>query len=327
MAILADRRNYDVKTMAEGLERMLSRAGVQSTVVFDGLNDLGRLPIHWSEYITSAPTIFRFLRMRQFDAIVVVKLPGGLASSLFHVETLRRLLPRTPLVLYSKSNDATESGIWRIEEKAQELPMGRFDWYLAASVPRDSSSLRSSHPVSVIGLDLNDGTPPPGSKPQFEALLDFERPEYVAQRAVQIQALEDAGIRYAVLQRTYSIERMKSIYRTTCVYFLANPHVFGLPICEVQACGGYVCTPDADWCRCHSLTSNVIVYGNDKRLLVEELQRIRGDYDPQRVIRTFRTSEPSLFYGNDEKIQEFIGQVRSGAITSESHRRYSGVPT
>ena len=366
IAILADDRNTYVKPMADGLERMLSRIGVRTTVFYDGLQRLTALPDLFTRYVTrgapdlkglarhtlgyvvhQVPSMLRFLaRLRSFDAIVIVQsIPTAFLRSFFKDETLRALLPNTPIVLYDLFYLPTrgpwarwlKDGTNKFIDQPGNWGLERYDWCLCASVVSETPMPAGAQPFSLIGLDLDDGTLTPDRKHEFIALIDFEYPETVRQRAVQIQACEEAAVPYIVLNGQYSISRIREIYRKTCVYFLASRESFGLPICELQACGSYVFTPSLHWCPSHwlkadlsqpgpgELSSNFILYHDDKNCLIRELQRIRANYDPQRVVDTFRRYHPQLSYGNEEELRDFVRKLRNGVINSGCHSGYEGI--
>jgi hypothetical protein len=367
IAILANRNDSYVKPMAEGLQRMLSRVGAYGTVFYDGLERLSRLPTPFTEYIRhngvgatrilrrvarylkdEAPSVFRFVTaMRGFDAIVVVNsMPDVFLRSFFHDRTLRALLPATPIVLYDVFYLPTRGpwARWLREGRPQSYVttggnwgLERYDWYLCASVVSETPMPDGPQPVSVIGIDLDDGTLRPGPKPVFSALIDFEYAENMQERAVQIQALQSAHIPYTVLHGHYRIDKIREIYRSTCVYFVASRESFGLPICELQACGSYIFTPDTHWCPSHwvkpdlsqagpgELSPNFVIYHNDQQLLIRELHRIRAGYDPQVVVSTFRRWHSQLFSGNDAELQRFIDKLRDGTINSRSHTNFGNI--
>lgn len=139
------------------------------------------------------------------------------------------------------------------------------------------------HFYSLIGLDLDDGTLFPDQRGEFRALIDFEqnRGKYPEYRKVQLEALELAGVDHEVLEGSYSIEEIRAIYRRTSIYFLASSEAFGFPICELQACGSLVFTPDMYWPASHwlgddyyakrepRLSPNFVMYENDPAMLAE----------------------------------------------------------
>lgn len=364
IAILANRAASYVRPMAEGLKRMLSSVDVEATIFYDGLDDLSGLPEAFDEYVrrngndprrvarraatyflTEAARVRRFVRaLRRFDVIVVVNtIPNAFLTSFFDDRTLRRLLPHIPIVLYDVFYLPTRGSWsrWLLEGKPERgvqpghhWGLDRYDWYLCASVVSETPLPAGPNPYSLIGLDLDDGTLYPEEKSEFTVLIDFECTEYMAERAIQIQACEESGTKYVVLHGHYPIDQIRAIYRKTSAYLLAMRESFGLPICELQACGSYVFTPYTEWCPSHSLKSdlsrpgpgdlspNFIVYGNDKNRLIEELRRIKAAYDPGAVVANFHEYHPQLFRGDEVALDDFITKVRSGQITSRSHRNY-----
>jgi len=345
---------------------MLSRVEVRSTVFYDGLQQLSSLPLPFRDYIMrdgidlkrvtrhtlgylvhQIPAIIRFAaRLRTFDAVVVVSsIPTAFLRSFFSDRTVRALLPNTPIVLYDVFYLPTRGpwGKW-LKEGTHKFVDGpgnwgleRYDWYLCASVVSETPMPPGPQPYSLVGLDLDDGTLRPEQKTEFIALLDFEYPETVRERAVQIQACEEAAVPYVVLNGHYSIQKIREIYRNTSVYFLASRESFGLPICELQACGSYVFTPDIHWCPSHwlktdvsqpgagELSPNFVVYHSDKSYLIQELRRIRATYNPQKVANTFQRYHPQLFHGNEHELRVFVQKLQSGAINSQAHRTHDGI--
>ena len=112
---------------------------------------------------------------------------------------------------------------------------------------------------------------------------------------------------------------------------------FGLPICEVQACGSYVFTPYSEWAPSHwlkkdvmqpgpgELPSNFVVYDNDKDLLITEIKRVKAMYDPKEVVNNFHRNHRHLFHGDSEELKRFIQMVERGQIHSKSHEQYAGI--
>src|SRR6516165_10709991 len=122
VAILSNNAASFVRPMAEGLQRMFSRAGVNSSIFVEGLADLERLPDTFHRYIREngpgsvriarriaryllieAPALYRLVRkLQRFDVIVVVNsIPKAFMRSFFKDATLRGLVPHVPIVLYS----------------------------------------------------------------------------------------------------------------------------------------------------------------------------------------------------------------------------------
>src|SRR6266508_2917539 len=121
IAILANNAASYVRPMAEGLQRMLSRIGVESTVFYDGLAQLSRVPDAFDQCVKAngtdsrsvakrivkylvkdMPATLRFVqRLRRFDAVVIVSsVPKAFFTSFFGDHMLRSLLRKTPSGLY-----------------------------------------------------------------------------------------------------------------------------------------------------------------------------------------------------------------------------------
>ena len=367
IAILANDAASYVKPMAEGLERMFRRIGVNARVFYNGLADLGRIQDSFRSYveknnatywrafkrtvrfaIEEAPDLYRFmLHLRSFDAVVIVQtLPANFMNSFFNDGVVRSLLPGTPLVLYDLFYLPTR-GPWPIWLKEGRPEMGiptggnwgldRYDWYLSASVVSETPMPSGVQPYSLIGLDLNDGSIAPGDKSEFVALLDFENPQNMRERAIQIQACEESRTKYVVLQGRYSIDTIRRIHGTSSIFFVSMRESFGMPICEAQGSGNYVFTPYDDWCPSHwlkpdlsmagpgALSPNFIVYHNDKRKLIQEIERVKRTYNPAMVLRNFHKYHSQLFFGNDAELSVFVGRLRDGAITSRTHEQHGDI--
>ena len=367
IAILANDAASYVKPMAEGLQRMFRRLGVDSTVFYDGLAELGRVQDTYRSYVEKnnatswrvvkrtlrfmleeVPHQYRFmLRLRSFDAIVIVQtLPANFMNTFFNDQAVRSLLPDTPLVLYDLFYLPTR-GFWgpALKEGRPELgiPAGghwgldRYDWYLCATVVSETPMPSGVQPYSLIGLDLNDGSIAPGDKSEFVALLDFEDPANMRERAVQIQACEESQTKYVVLHGRYPIETIRRIHGTSSIFFVSMRESFGLPLCEAQGAGNYVFTPYSDWCPSHwlkpdlstegpgELSPNFIVYHNDKRKLIQELERVKRIYNPATVVHNFHKYHPQLFFGNDAELSVFVGKLRDRSITSRTHEQHGHI--
>src|SRR5690349_13899495 len=185
--ILANDRASFIQPMAEGLARMLISAGVDAQVHLDGLAHLMRaLSIDFStarSFVGSSTKLLGNRRefdtfvesLRGADAIVVVaNVPGSFSRSLYpNIEVLRELLPDVPIVNYDLHYLPTlyswSKAILRDEEtkltrehlevlRKGKFGLERYDWYLMASVATEIPLPAGRHPVSLIGLNLDDGS-------------------------------------------------------------------------------------------------------------------------------------------------------------------------
>jgi hypothetical protein len=347
---------------------MLHEAGCAATVHYDGLAALmmRQRPDFSSLRALAGSTLRLRESHRVFSSlleklegadliIVVANVPGSFSPGFLpNVELLRERFPSTPVVNYDLHYLPTLDSWGRFLLKGERTQLtqadvsvfdkGRFgleryDWYLMASVGTEVPLPSGAHPYSLIGLDLDDGTLFPDQKGEVRALLDFaqDRGNYPSFRDVQIAALEKSGIEYEVLDGSYTIEQIRAIYRRTSLYFLASSEAFGLPVCELQACGSLVFTPDPYWPASHwvgrnyyakrepRLSPNFVVYENDVERLSDLVRTTASVVNPVKVRETFEEYQPELLHGDRAELERFLADVSSGKIHSRLHREHASV--
>jgi len=365
VAILGNRELGYVRPMAEGLKRMFSDINVTAELFYDGHGQLAKVQPALRQYlgkasqgsaikntlkyfIREAPSFYPFLQqLRRFDVIIVVNsIAGAFLKEFFRDEALRYWLPQIPIVLYDVFYLPTR-GPWGKWLKEGNPDMGvfrsgnwgleRYDWYLVSSVVSECPLPKGRQPYSLIGLNLADSSLRVEPKKEFTALIDFEFPEHMSERAIQILACDKANVKYLTLHGRYSMQDIRSIYRQCSIYFLAHRESFGLPICELQVCGSYVFTPYSKWCPAHwikgdlaqpgpgDLSPNFITYNNDLDRLISELCRVRSSYDPYEVVNRLNSYHPQLHYGDVKELEKFVQLIESGEISSKSHEQYAGI--
>jgi hypothetical protein len=366
--ILANDRASFIKPMAEGLARMLGRLGVDARLHYDGLGKLMlRQSFEFSSPRAVAGSTLRLRRdRREFEEfaeslngtdviVVVANVPGSFARALLpNIELLRSRFPDVPIVnydlhylptlyswgrqilrgestlLHSHHTRVLRKGYWGLE---------RYDWYLMASVGTEVPLTREPHPYSLIGLDLDDGSLYPDQKGSIQALVDFpqNRLHYPEFREIQIEALRLAGVDYVALDGSYTTTEIRKIYRASSIYFLASAEAFGLPICELQACGAKVFLPDPHWAASHwlgkdyfverapELSPNFVVYENDAHALSHRIRQVADSINPAEVRATFERVQPELLHGDIGELKSFLERIDSGAIHSRLHGEHASV--
>ena len=368
VAILGNAKNSFVKPLAQGLARMTAACGETAEIHYDGLEILS-LPIRmsWASPRTAASRAVRMsgnrrrfeglvARLRDADVIVVVAhVPASVSrSSLENVEALRERLPDCPIVnydlVYLPTVEKWGAAMLRGEEvglgeadlrmfAAGSFGMERYDWYLVASVASEVPMPSGPQPYSRIGIDLDDGSLYPDQQGEPRVLVDFpqSRKNYPAFRDVQICALEQSGIPFQVLEGPLDRDQIRTIYRKTGIFFLAHRESFGLPICELQACGSLIFMPRPEWAGAHWIKSdpsvagpgrhsaNFVVYQNDVGSLVDRLHVVRDSFSPDRVVKTFLESHPQLFRGDREALAHFFTMVNQGKVHSRLNREHVGI--
>ena len=357
IAILSDNANSFRKPMAEGLSRLLTKVECKNQLFYDGLRWLqhdGKIEVNYfttGKFLLAIREITRYLRyflflrkIKQFQLIIVVmNTPAAfMRDRLCSIEKIRSRY-EIPIVLYDLHYLLTKGPWYQLLKdgdpkrnlKPNNFGMNRYDWYLAASEKNENPLPRSPQPLSVIGLDLKDGTLFQEQE-EFIALLDFERKATASVRKLQIRALNETGTKWIELNGQYSIEEIRAIYRKVALYFMASRESFCLPICELQICGSYIVTPYKRWAPAHyikdsfapgegCLSENFIVYDNDLEKLKQLIVRIKKDWKPNRVVRNFAENYPSLYDGDLQELERFLGLFESGKIPHTLHKRHSAL--
>jgi hypothetical protein len=347
IAIMANRANSFVLPMAKGLQRMFNELEVEANIFYDGLAMM-RLCLNAKQpAISILRTIAKKIaaypyivgKLRDYDAIVVItSLPSAFQRTLNGVELVRKLLPDKPIVNYSQYYLPTRGPWGRILKEGGHYGMERYDWYFANSIVSEYPLPDGIQPCSRIGINLDDSSLFPQTKREFMALIDFERSDYLQERTIQIEALQETNTKYIVLKGHYPTNEIRQIYRECSIYFVAHRESFGLPICELQACGSYIFTPYANWCPSHwikqdptipgpgMLSPNFVVYENDKPTLIKEIDRVKASHDPRVVFDHFIDYHPHFFYGDLDELGRFIHKLEEGEINSNSHTHYYEIP-
>lgn len=191
----------------------------------------------------------------------------------------------------------------------------------------------------VIGLDIDDGSLYPDQGGNFLALLDFAQSGWIYPevRELQLEALRIAGVNYVVLEGKYAVDDIRAIYRRTSAYFLASSESFGLPICELQACGSLVFTPDVSWAQGHwldddsasasepRLSPNFVVYERDPEKLAARIRLAASSSNPGAVLATFMECQPHFLHGDRAVLAEFLAGVDSGRIHAGLHTAHAPI--
>ncbi|QHI70671.1 glycosyltransferase family protein [Tichowtungia aerotolerans] len=344
IAILGNLTPGYICPMTQGLERMLRELRAHPTVFPLSLNLLS----HSAGIKGSLKHIFfrpYMSRLAEFDAIIVVQHLRDAFTTALAIETLRLLVPDTPVLLYDLTYLPTVGrwGPW-LKSAGNELwgsgsqtfrGLKRYDWYLCVSKQNRLPMPAEEQPCSEIGIYLDDDSLYPAPKSSFRALIDFEREAFPGERKLQFEALKETDTDYVVLQGQYPISAIREIYRTCSIYFLAHMESFGLPICELQACGSRIMTPYADWCDAHRLPDaslgshhrlppNFVIYDNHKETLIHEIQRVKEKADPKAVAESFRRHHGHFLTGNPDALQDVLDRISRKEITAQSHQEYTG---
>ncbi|HLE56725.1 MAG TPA: hypothetical protein VJB15_06560 [Rhodothermia bacterium] len=368
LAILANELHSFNRTIAAGLARMALACGVTADVYPEGLRVLdGPVSLDFATARSAVGSGIHLMRNRRMldrlvdqvagssVIVVVAHVPISFArGALRNIELLRERLPEIPIVNYAHyylptmdkwgaavlrgvNNGLTEEDLHNLRRGS--FHMSRYDWYLVASVTSEIPLPPGPQPYSIVGVDIDDGSLFPEQNGELRGLIDFaqNRMNYPSFRKTQIAALERAGIPYRILKGQFSRSEIREIYRHTGAFFLAHRESFGLPICELQACGSRIFTPRPEWAGAHwikedltvpgpgYLSPNFCVYDDDLGKLTEQLAELKSSFDPARNVRVFEEFHPRFLRGDPEALAGFLNRVEDGTINSRSHLEYENV--
>ena len=362
IAIMANMADSFVKPLAIGLGTMCKQVGIEFTIFYDGLFFLDHNPpppkirfkgpkaLLLSTYQSVFPPFKKrfdqiWKELESHDCMVVIETMPicYLRDRLTRIEEFRQRFPDKPVVLYDLIYLST-LGEWisflkngndyhGFIQGKNHYGLERFDWYLIGSASTDFPMPEGPQPISLIGCHIDDGSLYPEQK-EFHALVDFERPNHMKERAIQILALEDTNTPYTVLHGRYAQTEIRRIYRSSSIYFLAHLEAFGLPIAEVEACGGIVFSPYQNWALGHyqkpdlskrgsaPLSSNFKVYNNNLETLKSMIEEAKSTFNSKKNLLVFQKEDDRFFHGNLDELKAFTDKFKSGEFTSSSHKSY-----
>ena len=346
-AILTTSETGFQPVLAESLATSLKYFGAKSAVMQGAARWLNNPSGNLSVKRRIADGIYRMNarrivnRLKAFDAVIFVSnIPTAFLNSYFNDRWLRSCLPETPLILYQNYYLPTR-GKWASYLKAGNVSLGipspghfgieRYDWYLCTSTVSEDPFPRQPQRCSRIGLRLASPELFPQQQ-EFRALVDFPRDAHKEEREIVTSTLSKLRIPATTLQGHYPRHKIREIYRNTSCYFVAHRESFGVPICELQACGSLVFTPYNDWCPSHwlkddihvcgegRLTENFRVYQNERSLLEEQLATAVRDWEPGIVRSRFLEEQAIFYWGDTTELARFVENVRFGRIHSKLHK-------
>lgn len=330
-AILCNKENSFPLPMAKGLERMLTRIGEDSEVFTDGWKLIRAYQrtnkMFWVKkcvlfFLKQIQTI-KLRRLKHFDAIIVVgHMPNAFRRHFIDRKLIHQCLGNLPVVLYDLVSLLDKQQWEQNLRKNKDHTLELYDHYLLISPIHNKQY--PSHPSSTtIGIDLDDSLMHPEQK-NFQVILDFDRSGYEENRRLQIKALELTETPYIQLRGQYSRETLMKLFRESAALFLSFPESFGLPVCEIQTCGGVVFCPNAGWVNMHQITSNRVgkpdftpnfnFYSEKLDTLVSQIINLRENFNAEKNRLVFSCNQGLFLNGSTKALQEFVRKLRTKEI-------------
>lgn len=335
IAILTKEAFSSPRILAESLAHQLIGVGVETQIFFDidVLNRLvsyqnSKLSFHYwlQKKIVHYFNDRKIIRaLKKMNAVVISEcIPNGFWKQLYNVEKLKSILQIPVLIyeVYYLGNAITQVAALK---KNKDALMERYDGHLFVSPVTETRGEMEPN-AFCIGLMANTWGLQPLPKKELMALVDFVQPGFETHREMQIRQLEKAGIPYISLERHYTIEEIRGIYRQVSIYFMQSSEAFGLPILECLCTGAQVFTPDSSWPMSWRLDEKPEVHRpgilpdcftlyNDEDNLLQKLLDFKENFNPVEtpleVFIEFLKTYPAFYEGNQTELNRFIDFIKS----------------
>ena len=333
--ILTRKDHGSPRVLAETLQLQLCENSIDTEILFE-IDILSRL----EGYKTSKLSFHFWLQkkiaywlndrkviqvLKQADAVVISEcIPNAYWKSLYNVTKLRTIINKPVFIyeVYGLCNAPTQIiSLQKSGEQVQE----RYDGHLFVS-PITEIRSKPLYNSFCIGLLAKTWNLQPLPKKELIALVDFAQSGFESYRDIQIRQLEKAGIPYICLERRYTIDEIREIYRTVSIYFLQSYEAFGLPILECLCTGAQIFTPNSGWPMSWRLDKNPEVHGpgilpicftvyNGEYDLLQKLFEFKDKFHsvetPLKVFNEFLTTYPIFYEGYQAELNRFLNYIES----------------
>ncbi len=335
IAILTREDYRSPRILAESLKLQLEQAGIEAKIFYyiSLLNRLlgykqSKLSFHFwlkkiiSNYLSDQK---QMRELKNFDAVIISEcIPNAFWKSLYNVEKLKTIIKKPVFIyeVYWLGNAPTQ--IATLQNNGDDVEE-RYDGHLFVS-PVTEIRARPLPNTFCIGLLAKTWNLQPHPKQELLALVDFAQPGYESYREIQISQLTRAGIPFIALERSYTLEEIRDIYRQISIFFVQFPEAFGLPILECLSAGAQVFTPDSGWPMSWRLDEKPEVHGtgilpscftvyNGEDDLLQKLLAFKENFQPEilplRVFADLVKYYPGFYKGDDDAIKKFLEFIKS----------------
>ena len=259
------------RILAESLQMQL-RENINDTEILFDINTLSRLV----GYVESKLSVHFWLQkkianwfndrrviqaLKQADAVVISEcIPNAYWKRLYNITKLKTIIKK-PIFIYEVywlGNAPTQ--VEKLGQNQDALPES-YDGHLFVS-PVTEIRARLLPNIFCIGLMAKNWNLQPHPKQELLALVDFAQRGYEVYRHIQISMLQKAGIPFIALEKRYTIDEIRGIYRQVSIYFMQSSEAFGLPILECLCTGAQIFTPNSGWPMSWRLDENPEVHSH-----------------------------------------------------------------
>jgi hypothetical protein len=269
--------------------------------------------------------------LKKADAVVICDcIPNGFWKRLYNVEKLKKITKK-PVLFYEVfylGNAPTQ--IERLHKNNDPLPE-RYDAHLFVSPVTEIRGKNQANSF-CIGIMAKTWNLKPLPKKDLIALVDFAQPRYEKYRETQIRQLQKAGIPFINLERKYSIDEIRDIYRSVSIFFVQFPEAFGLPILECLCAGVQIFTPDSGWPMSWRLDDDPQVHGPGQlpgcftvyegaddlyNKLIEFKMNFNKEDTPLKVFDSFIKHYPAFYNGDKTGLQKCIAFLEDRSMENK----------
>lgn len=346
IAIITRPDQKSPRILAEALKLQLEESGVSAFIFFEAAvvsrlvtKRRSGLNFHFwlRRKILNYPHDRKLLRtLRQFDALIISEcIPNAFSEQLYNIAALKQATKK-PVFLYEVYHiENAPTKLNAFTDKASLLKT--YDGYLYVSSVTETK-VHNPFIGFKTGLQSEKWNLKPTAKAGLLALVDFAQPGFEHFREQQIRMLEKAGIAFHCLEGSYTVNKIRQIYKRSSLFFVQFPEAFGLPILECLNCGVQIFTPNSGWPMSWRLNDTPAVHGpgllpncftvyEDDEDLYQKLISFKKNYHfaetPKKIFDEFKSCYPDFYYGNRQGVKSFIDGVieKSDRDLAEKKRR------
>jgi hypothetical protein len=334
IAILSGPENGSPKVLARTLEPLIKDSG-HYPQIFYRIKALTRLfsakQVNSNKFLWIFFKITHFIgdqvffaKLKRKDAVIVCACsPYGFYKDSYNIAKFKKIIKNKPVLYYAVQYLENSPTIKEKLKSGGHASIERYDWHLTVSAITEIRGIPAP-PWNQIGLNLKSSGLKPEQKDEFLAVVDFVRPRYENYREIQIKVLEELGIKYISLEKPYTLEEIREIYKRSSIYFIQFPEAYGMPIAECLACGSYIGTPHSSWPMSWRLDEKVEVHGSGtlpecffvydgEENLKKQLKELKDNYDlkntPKKVFDDFYKHYPTFYEGNMVSLQDVLKRI------------------
>lgn len=339
IAILTTDHHKSPKVLANSFKESCREIGIQAEVFTQGSSVLSRLfnifeKTHYSRKFTFkirqkiyyAIHDFLFLeQLKKYDLLIISDcIPNVYLRGYYNIERLKKIIKK-PVALYEVyylGNSITHTEFLR---KNNHHSISRYDWNFSISSISEIRNKPSAYlHWSAIGLNLFASHLKPIPKKEIIAVVDFEQLGYSEERQLQLSVLRKfPSIKIISLDRSYTIDEIRNIYKSASLFLVQFPEAFGVSIAECLSFGCMIILKQIDWAMSWRLLNEedkeylpdcFYVYQNQYQLeefLLKFVERFNTDNISQKVFDRFIDHYPSFYYGDANKLKESLIELNN----------------